>query len=441
MKFWCLLLVPALAYAQQADAPKSQLGRVIGAVTVKDPSGKQLTVKSDAGADYTVALDEKTLYLRVPPGEKDLKKATKIASGDVKVGDRVMARGTVSEEQKSVPAVSVIVMTKEDLAQKQQREQAEWQTRGAAGVVKSVNAASGEIVVSSNARPGVSSLTTIVAGPNAKVRRYAQDSVRFADAKPAAIADIQPGDLLRSRGEKAADGTRLEAEDLVFGTFRTIAGTVISVDAASQELKLTDLETKKPVTIKLNANSQLKQLSPMVATLLARRLNPSYQAAAGGPGGPGGPAGFRPGAAGPGGPGAPAAAATQGHGAPGGTYHGGAIPDGAPASGGPAAAIHDSSRKAGTGAAPEAGAGDRPRMGMGGGGGGGIEQMLERLPAFTLADVKPGDPLIISTTARAGAPVANATTILAGVEPILRAAPTGSLNMGSWSLDLNMPAQ
>ena len=79
------------------------------------------------------------------------------------------------------------------------------------------------------------------------------------------------------RGEKNADGTRIEAEDLVFGTFRTIAGTVLSVDAANNEIKLNDLQTKKPVTIKLNANSQLKKLSPMAATMLARRLNPSFQ--------------------------------------------------------------------------------------------------------------------------------------------------------------------
>ena len=75
-----------------------------------------------------------------------------------------MARGAVAEEQKSIPAVTVIVMTKEDLAQKQQREQAEWQTRGASGVVKSVNPESKEIVISGQAHDGVTPVITIVAG-------------------------------------------------------------------------------------------------------------------------------------------------------------------------------------------------------------------------------------------------------------------------------------
>ena len=67
--------------------------------------------------------------------------------------------------------------------------------------------------------------------------------------------------------------------------------------------------------------------------------------------------------------------------------------------------------------------------------------MMERMPTFTLAELKSGDPLIVSTTARAGVPVANAITVLYGVEPILRAAPAGSVNLGTWSLEMNMPMQ
>lgn len=419
MKLFVLLL-GAITLVAQTESPKTALGRIIGEVTVKDDSGTQLTVKSDAGASYTVSLNEKTLFLRVPPGEKDLKKASKIAAADVKVGDRVMARGAVSEELKSFPAVAVIVMTKEDLAQKQQREQGEWQTRGASGVVKSVTP---DLVISTRAREGVTALITVVPGPNVKVRRYAPDSVLFSDAKPVAISEIRPGDQARVLGQKNADGTRIEAEEMIFGTFRNIAGTVISIDAGKNEIQLKDLDTKKPVTIKLNAASQLHKLPPMAAMMLARRLNPSFQGsagAAGGPSGPGGTAGgtaaFRPGAAPQGSEGSPQGAARR-SGAEGG-------PAGPGVPGGPGAA----------------GAGDRPRMG--GGGGGNFEQMMEHLPAFTLAELTPGEPLIISTTAPAGANAASAISVLSGVEPILRAAPAGSgVNLGGWSLEMNMPAQ
>jgi hypothetical protein len=425
-------LVFAVALVAQTEAPKAQLGRVIGEVTAKDSGGKQLTVKSDAGVPYTVTLDEKTLFLRVPPGEKDLKKAAKITSDDVKVGDRVIARGTVAEEQKTVPAVSVIVMTKEDLAQKRQSEQGEWQTRGTSGIVKSVSPDSKEIVIATHTREGVTSLTTIAIGSTANVRRYAPDSVRFSDAKPSKVSDIQSGDQARVLGQKNSDGTRVEAESLVFGTFRTIAGTVISVDAANNEIKLKDLESKQPITIKINADTNMRKLPPMVATMLARRLNPSFQGgtvnAAGVPSS-GNQGGMRPGAGGP-------------DGAPqGGMRRGGA--DGAPAQSA-AGGLRDASQRSGPGAGSTGPGGpgrspDRPRMG--GGGAPNLDAMLERAPAVTLAELQPAEPLILSTTARAGTNVANAITVLSGVEPILRAAPAGSMNLGSWSLEMNVPAQ
>jgi hypothetical protein len=410
MKFLFLVLF-AVTLAAQTETPKASMGRVIGVVTAKDPSGKQLTVKSDAGPDYTVTVDEKTLFLRVPPGEKDLKKGAKIGADEVKVGDRVMARGTVSEEQKTVPAVSVIVMTKEDLAQKQQREQAEWQTRGVLGTVKSIAPASNEVVIASPAREGVVALTAIVTGPKTNIRRYAPDSVQFSDAKPAQLGDIQAGDHLRALGQNNPEGTRLEAESLVFGTFRTIGGTVIAVDAAKNEIRLKDLETKQPITIKVNADAQMRKLPPMMANMLARRLNPSYQAVAGAAGGAnGGGTGFRPGQS--------------------------AGPGGAPPSGSAGAGVRDASQRGGPG-----GAGGAPGGSGAARGGGNVEQMMERMPLLTLVELQPGDPLIVTTTARAGVSVANAITVLSGVEPILRAAPAAGVNLGGWSLEMNMPAQ
>ena len=107
--------VPAPAPETAGDAGPS-LERVIGEVTATDPVAKQITVKLGAGGTVTVILQEKTVYLRVPPGEKDLKKAVKIAPGEIGVGDRVLARGRLAEDQKTIPAVDVIVMTKADIA-------------------------------------------------------------------------------------------------------------------------------------------------------------------------------------------------------------------------------------------------------------------------------------------------------------------------------------
>ena len=48
------------------------------------------------------------------------------------------------------------------------------------------------------------------------------------------LDQITAGDQLRGRGVRSADGTELAADEVVSGTFRNIAGTVISTDAAAQ---------------------------------------------------------------------------------------------------------------------------------------------------------------------------------------------------------------
>ena len=86
-----------------------------------------------------------------------------------------------------------------------------------------------------------------------------------------------------------------------------------------------------------------------------------------------------------------------------------------------------------------------PGGGMGGGGmrggNGDLGSMLERMPTFQLAELKPGDAIIVSSTAASGAGTLNAITILSGVEPLLTAASPTQVNRqlsGSWNLDINM---
>lgn len=394
MKF-CLALLATTVLFAQTEAPKPVAGRVLGEVTAKDPSGKQLTVKADNGSSYTVTITGETRFLKVAPGEKDLKNAAKIGANDVGVGDRIIARGPVSEEQKTASATSVIVMTKTDLAQKQQHEREEWQQRGSVGLVKEVHPEANEITIESRGRDGVNQ-TMVIVTPQTQFHRYAPDSVRFADAKPSSLAEIKPGDQLRVLGDKNPDKTKITAESIVSGSFRTLGGTVISTNPATGEIRLNDLETKKPVSIKTNSDTQFKKLPPQAAMFLAMQLNPdaaaTIRARAAENAGNGG---ADRGAAGPGAFQRPAS----------------------PGQGGPG--------------------GDRPRFG--GAGRGDIQQMLERMPPFTLAELKPGDPLIISSTVGADQSTVHAITVLSGVEAILTAAPRGQLNLGTWSLEMQMP--
>jgi hypothetical protein len=391
---WSLTVLVALAvgFAQAPPALKS----VIGEVTSIDGASKQIKLKGDDGIAYTVTLSDSTSFLRIPPGEKDLKKAAKIAFSDVAVGDRALARGPIEDDTKTVPARTIIIMTKGDLAQKHQHDQAEWQTRGVAGTVTALNADNKEVTITTRGREPK---TVVIDASGADLRRYAPDSVKFADAKPSSFAQLQPGDTLRALGEKNDDGTRLKAEEVISGAFVTLAGTVDSVDAAAKTVQITNLQTKKPVLVHINENSLLRRLDPTVAAALARRLRPDSAGAgaagAGGPASGGREAGSRP-------EGAPQGAAPQG--------------------------------------TPGGGAGFRGGFGGpgGGAGGGDLQQILERMPPLSLSELKKGDAVIVSSSKGPDDSSVTAFAFVAGVEPFLAAAPrtAGQVNLGSWNLDL-----
>jgi hypothetical protein len=139
---------------------------------------------------------------------------------------------------------------------------------------------------------------------------------------------------------------------------------------------VTDLQSKKPVTVKTNPSSMLRRLDERTAGMLARRMRGDGRggspapAAPGGPGGPGGRGNF-------------------------------------------------------------------------GGGGGDLQQVLDRSPQLSLAELKKGDALIISSSKAADGSAITAMSLVAGVEPFLAAAPrtAGQVNLGSWNLEMNMPEQ
>jgi hypothetical protein len=69
-----------------------------------------------------------------------------------------------------------------------------------------------------------------------------------------------------------------------------------------------------------------------------------------------------------------------------------------------------------------------------------LHPLIEKLPQLNLADLKPGDTVIISFANSEDASRVTAITLLAGVEPLLKTSTRGgqSVNLGSWNLDLNM---
>ncbi len=371
------------AQAKPPTAGDPQVTRAVG--TIKIIQGDSITVVPDSGGEINATLAGSAKILRVPPGEKDLKNATPLTAQDLQPGDRVVVRGQASAGGHSIAALAVIVMKQGDLSEKRQRDREDWQKRGVAGLVDAVDAASGTIAISSGSF-GVSRKIAVHAAKNAVLRRYAANSVKFDDAKPAPLDQIKPGDQLRARGTRSADGNELTAEEIVSGSFRNIAGTISAIDTAANTMTVQDTIRKTAIVVKVATDSQLKKLPQEFAQRIALRLK--------------------------------AAAAGNGD--------QGATPQ----------VIAQS-----TGGAPPGAGSQRPRAfgPMQNGNGNGppdLQRFLSRLPNSSLADLQKGDAVMIVSTESGDMGAVTAITLLSGIEPILTAAPSRSPStiLSPWSL-------
>ena len=373
--------------APQTSAQSASSARPVG--TIKAISGNTITLTTDAGTDVTILVQDATKLVRIAPGQKDLKDAAPIQLQDVQVGDRILVRGKLADDGKSVLAATLIAMKKEDISQKQARDREEWQKHGVGGLVSSVDPATNTIIVSLPSI-GEKKNLTVHLSKDTIMRRYAPDSVKFDDAKPAPLDQIKPGDQLRARGSRNIESTELTAVEVVSGTFRNIAGTISAIDASASTVTLQDLTTKKPVTVKITSESQLRKLPPQMAQRIAMRLK-----------------------------GTPAEAATP-------AADGAASPANAPQNPNPRGA-----RLGGPGAGGPDGMG-RPA----GNGSPDLQQAINRMPPATLSDLQKGDTVMLVATEGGPGGMPTAITLLGGVEPILQASPNSNAStiLSPWSL-------
>ncbi len=379
-------LLPARGWAQTTppSGTSTKLPPAVG--TIKSIADGVIVLTNEVGTEIKVQAGGDVKFLRVPPGSKDLKEATPIQFSDLQPGDRILVRGKQGDTAGMFVASTIISMKKEDLAAKQAREREEWQRKGIGGLVKSVDAGVGVVIVGTMTVAGKKDVE-VHAGKTTIVRRYAAGSVKFDDAKPSSLTDIHPGDQLRARGMKSEDGGSLAADEIVAGSFRNIAGTVAAVDANAGTITVTDLSNNKPVEVRITAESQVRKLPAPMAQRIAMRLK-----------------------------GTPSDS-TVGNGTAG-------KPD-------EASGAKASSTSGAGGSMGNAGGG-----GGNGGGGGDLQQLLSRLPATPLSEFQKGDAVVIVATSGESDSKVVAIRLLGGVEPILQVSSQGEAAsiLSPWSL-------
>src|SRR4029079_6765748 len=166
-----------------------------------------------------------------------------------------------------------------------------------------------EITISNRTMAGTQAVV-IPVSDKTEMRRYAPDSIRFADAKPSAFSELKVGDQLRALGDRTEDPLRFTPQKVVTGSFRTVGGVVSAVDAATGEIHIKELEKKTPLTIVIKQDAVLRRFPSEMGMMGGMRpgggggapvavaapaggvAQPQQRPAGGGPGGPGGRPGF-----------------------------------------------------------------------------------------------------------------------------------------------------
>ena len=371
----------------EARAQATTIAKSIG--EIKTINGSTITLSPTSGSEIAVSVQPNARILRLMPGDKDLKNATPLQLQDLQVGDTIRARGAGSDDGKTISAVEIIVITSSAVAAVTDQVRQDWQKRGMGGFVDSVDAATATIHISVP-RTGAKREVDVQTSKNTVIRRYAADSARPDNAKTATIAEIRAGDQLRARGNRNADGSKLDAQEIYVGFFPQFSGIVKSVDANAGTVSVQDLSNKKTVDVRVTPESQLHKIPAEMAHAFATTVKSMVPQALGG---------------------APTSTAAKEFPTPPGSAAGTAPPNGPMAQG--------------------------SRGGMNGGVRD-LQQMIARLPSGSLQDLnlQKGDAVLILATEGTSSTPKTVITLLSGVEPILRAAPSASdaMMLSPWSL-------
>ncbi len=256
-RLFAVLLLCASAFAQ--TLPKA----ILGSITEFKAEDAVVIVKPDNTDAVNVKLTPETIFKRVAPGQNDLKNAADMKMTDMALGDRVL----VSFKAGTTEAMRIVVMSATDITKRNEADRLDWTKRGISGVVTAKTPTT--VTLKMRGLTG-ETIATVTVGDKTSYRRYNTDSVKFADARISKLDEVSVGDQLRARGVKSEDGSKVTADEVVFGTFVTKAGTITAINPETKEVTVTELGTNKPLVIKFTADSQIKKMPNMAGMMMGR---------------------------------------------------------------------------------------------------------------------------------------------------------------------------
>lgn len=249
-----ILIVASTLFSQSVppDEAKSQQS-VIGEVKKTDQQTSRIEIRTDDKKDLIIDAPQDTVFLKIKQNQKDLKNAEKISISQISEGSKILARGKFTSDNIFTASVIIVVVKTETGDSANQLT--------VAGTITVIDPATKQIKAAIN--PQAKMITLTLDDKSAKVGfyQYSADSLKFNKATVSSLERIKVGDQFKAVGRFVGETESFIPETLVFGTFRTIGGRILSIDPATKQIKLEDVQSKKTMDVMVNDETIVKILN------------------------------------------------------------------------------------------------------------------------------------------------------------------------------------
>jgi len=223
-------VVLVLTFPRPGIAGQNESCSKVGQLQVMDLASHVFMLKSDGGDLTNVRFENSTQFLQVPAGKQASPASLRLDPIQVNAGDRVCIPSSDDKE----PIKQALVTRRTDIEAQQRDELVRWQAKSAFGVITALDPRTRNITLKLSHPTTSSQITIDASGP---VTYQAFSAGRFREL-PTLWNQLSVGNYLYVRGEKSGDAHVMAARLIVAGDFRTFTGTIESMDALGERIRV-----------------------------------------------------------------------------------------------------------------------------------------------------------------------------------------------------------
>lgn len=264
--FFEALLADPICFAQEptpiaaAQADTSAVCDVAGEVSGTNDVDRAFLIKrDDTGEISSVRYSRSTMFAELST-RAGAKTQISLDPLNINIGDRLCVKFKAPKDE--FPW-AIFVLTRSDIQREQLTVLTGLHRNSAFGTVTHVDPATQHIQLSSIGPDGQRHTTDVDASGPVLLRRYGPKASSITSATAATWNEIRTGEELYIRGPRNTDGSAIHAALIILGGFRTMVGSIISIDALHECIELKNVRSERILDVFVEPGA-LFRISPLL---------------------------------------------------------------------------------------------------------------------------------------------------------------------------------